>query len=930
MAGFSPSWNGWSSSQTGAWGASDFPTIKFAKPVKKKSSGGGWWSDVTSNVVTGFIGHLASDAEHMALGMPAGVMYMIHHPIASVEQSAKATWHDWSPLIQSDLALAKAGLDLGVGDFSGASKQAGLGLSDAHLFLHQFYEHPLAPILDVASVLTAGAGGAAKAADVLASVGARSTARAAIASGIREGDAVAVEQAGGSALQRAVAKAHGSLNPHTAKMSYYRRVYAGDSQGFRRATEADTTINRVKRSASGLDYKAKKVSDNPFQRAVRKQVDRAGDAIAARSPRAAQYVGETAQFKRWLKGDANARKAAIPSVIAQSFRASHDAGHVLENLGAHKAYDLFQPNLHEALLAQARELPAASFIDPATGELNKAAISELTKSGWAFARKSVLKDTESAGRKAIARAKAAGKSDADALAAGLKKFGADSVTNDPLLAAQDGGYMKIVRSGTRGTDKRPATADLVAGEANNLQRAVRILYKNPTAVWKWAILGLSPRYFVNNFIGNNIMLGMALNPVETLRGMYMHMQAVHQFEGTYNDFAAQMADEVAKGRITEEQALRQRYAFRSKGRTAAEHWLNAENNGFAAHMGDLYKAPEVKGGPVDALLGKRQVKTPKFIQWYHGKVHELTDKFQRTVAANATIRRTPEYHMYNAEAHANGLSGVKAHEWAMHHALQHGGVRTYVRDQIEHTLGQYHSFTKLEQGVQQVVPFYSWSRAITQHTWELTKSQPYKVAMVDAISATGEKHVQDMLGQMPDFLEGAIPTSLIWGGPGEIFSAITGGKVGHRKGVLLTTGLNPYSSVADLVKTGGDIVGATSKQGSSSGLDSLAGQLNPILEGGVEQLTGKNLLTGAPIQRTGPGIANIYTNAAANTPQAKLLASLGAKAQPGRLYAGDTRQQLTSILGVPIRQVDPAEAAKLAGAKKKKRTAYKQSWAPGL
>src|SRR5581483_6711715 len=56
------------------------------------------------------------------------------HPVRSIEEIGKTTWHDWSPL------------------FKGHPVE----------FAKQFYAHPLAPILDVVGVVTGGAGLLAK------------------------------------------------------------------------------------------------------------------------------------------------------------------------------------------------------------------------------------------------------------------------------------------------------------------------------------------------------------------------------------------------------------------------------------------------------------------------------------------------------------------------------------------------------------------------------------------------------------------------------------------------------------------------------------------------------------------------------------------------------------------------------------------------
>jgi len=112
----------------------------MAAPGYNPFSGGGSTAAYTPFAAAGgaptvhhnILGNLLSDIKSTALGLPAGLVNMAEHPISSVEQMGKSTWHDWAPLVHGDFAK----------------------------FGHQFAAHPLAPILDVASLLTAGAGAA--------------------------------------------------------------------------------------------------------------------------------------------------------------------------------------------------------------------------------------------------------------------------------------------------------------------------------------------------------------------------------------------------------------------------------------------------------------------------------------------------------------------------------------------------------------------------------------------------------------------------------------------------------------------------------------------------------------------------------------------------------------------------------------------------
>lgn len=91
--------------------------------------------------------NLLKDVTTAVTGLPMGLVSTVEHPIRAGDALVHTTWHTWSPLFH--------------GDFQKFGKQV--------------YDHPLAPLLDIASVFSLGLGSAAKAADL--SIGATGVAR---------------------------------------------------------------------------------------------------------------------------------------------------------------------------------------------------------------------------------------------------------------------------------------------------------------------------------------------------------------------------------------------------------------------------------------------------------------------------------------------------------------------------------------------------------------------------------------------------------------------------------------------------------------------------------------------------------------------------------------------------------------------------------
>lgn len=87
--------------------------------------------------------HFASDVSNAVTGLPTGLAMTVEHPVRSGKAIVRQTWHDWAPLAEGHPVK----------------------------FLKQTYDHPLAPLLDVATVFSAGAGAAAKLGDASVALG---------------------------------------------------------------------------------------------------------------------------------------------------------------------------------------------------------------------------------------------------------------------------------------------------------------------------------------------------------------------------------------------------------------------------------------------------------------------------------------------------------------------------------------------------------------------------------------------------------------------------------------------------------------------------------------------------------------------------------------------------------------------------------------
>jgi hypothetical protein len=162
------------------------------------------------------------------------------------------------------------------------------------------------------------------------------------------------------------------------------------------------------------------------------------------------------------------------------------------------------------------------------------------------------------------------------------------------------------------------------------------------------------------------------------------------------------------------------------------------------------------------------------------------------------------------------------------------------------------------------------------------------------VGAMGRETTEQILGEIPDFLRGAIPLSLV-GMPEQ---------VDGRVPILGTAGYNPYSSLDSIIKAGQALTTGDVELG-----EVVAGQANPFLTGTIEQITGTKLLSGARLpesSRQGGLLPNVLAGLIANLPQARIIdtAVTGPDGDENSLYPGDVRQFINAYMGVPSKALN--------------------------
>jgi len=760
------------------------PTYSSPRPKAKRDDDHGLLGDVA-----GLFGNLGEDIRDAAVGLPTGIAQLVRHPIRSGEQIGKQYWQTYSPLFK--------------GDFKKFGKQV--------------YDHPLGPILDIATVFTAGAGGVAKSGQLAAKVGVVS----------RESK---LAKLGGTpeSLTKTV-KVPG-------RPDAYRQRYS--NPGIRLRQRATTAL--------GLQLA------EHAPRWFGQKVDDATGEVTKGRVRDMSPEGFSDRYHRKQESHrAGAARAAQGMQLAAMVKAGKD---ITET--PHVVARLIEKGGRQSFMDHAFKMKPTDFLD---GKQLDAGFTFVAANPTSMGIINSVDDFEKA----------------------VKSFGGRHTTTEASKAARTatGEYLVVNKH----------TAAKWSEEAGRSAKFVRKLYQRPTQVWKYLVLATRPAYFVNNAVGNTFMYTMAFGGAGAARGLVDAYRQVHGEAHTAKSL---------KGAQREIKKLSGDWQ---------DKWYLGTHQGFAQDvMGDL----TIKG----KNLPDRMTKVVNVAgQGLYPITHKVSDVFLRRAAINSILRKHPMVKRLQRE---KGWSFDRAAEYV---SSRDPAVRHRVQEQVNDALGDYHHLNPIEQSVRQLIPFYTWDRAIVRHGVKLGLNKPGRTAALVQVGTQGTERTEQLLGKIPRFLKGAMVL----------------GEDGGKARILQTQGMNPYASFPDVVESATQLVGGNPKRAAST----LGSQIGPIPASAIEYLTGQDLLSGARIKPRPGGLAgNTAGNIAFDTPIGRLIdTAVKGSPKPKRnaqtgvttpfLFQKDARAQLLAFVGAPVKELNLSRAHEMArkerGEKKGRRRKYK-------
>lgn len=898
----------------------------------------------------GLAGNLAGDIKDAVVGLPMGLITTVQHPGRAVENIGRSYWQTYSPFFTGDPLKG----------------------------LQNLYDHPLAPILDVATVFTLGAAGAARGAGALSKAGNTSATVNKIA-GLRDAKTVmrenpaniwdvAIERplsrsAGRRLVQEGMLKYEGRL-PQWYRRAGYQRAKLGDmarrsvtaqwikGEGYLRAREVDKAVKNedyayftrrfdpeMLPEVPGADYEAIRLQTEAIFQGAKAMEDITELGKRARSTvyahmhanlmrHNADRAYDRATAEAYLAENSHLTLAKAPEYMDSTY---HGALKVKANAHSRAARRnsswrsrVFEPEAAKWEAVRQKNAELANSFSRIEDELREAGndLQTLYADGWQVANPARTKNPKGTDQMthesrrvddAVARvknlealreqARAAQTKHADALEKleHLRRQKEDrdfAVTrlNDELEGLKDRSaesfyanigdnyddFLKQIdnfgeRATTRDFGQAATTPDgryylipkhdayNLAFEGGSSLRFIHKLIHKPTMAWKSAVIGYTPRTITNNAIGNWFLY--ASRELPSANGLY---------------------------------AISDAFRFRFGSKIDGEA-LFPKNHWIYRYFADEY-ADQFGVGNEMVKFGDTSWKRRAKVGPFYAVQAAIAERPLRVATIYKALRDMPEVQAMIREQRAKGYRGSKAVDRGIEKALaKRPDLRDEAAQSSRRLAGDYITMSEGEKFVRDIVPFYLWNRHILKTTGNMFAEQPVRLALASQLSELGIEETENLLGEIPEFLRGAIPLAALG------FGDRTG-----RKNIMLTASLNPFATVGELAESVDAFVTGSGRRGAA------VAQLNPFLVGGFESTFEVNALTGNPSPREGGIAGDVALRTLLNLPQVKLADALTAPdtqttpAGNDYLYARDNRSPLSSFLGIPIRDVSSETASALA------------------
>jgi hypothetical protein len=883
--------------------------VRPAKPKKKGRSG-----------VLGFAQNLGEDIGGAVIGLPAGIVETVRNPVGTAKKIGSSYAQTYGPLVHGDVSK----------------------------FLHELYSHPLGPILDVATIVTAGAGGVARAGKIAAEAGVVSKTGRLARAGRREtltyrsGNPGEVARRLTStnpvirARQQAIKRSLDKLpytTPQIGEAARYareaRRLPRQAAMRLARSPEA-REYNRAVRNLSNEEFAALHLVGNDFHpldyAAALRRLQEQGERV---EPAMFKVLENPKVIQRFEQPDARLQRAidAADSLTRLDARIKIEHN-LMDEATALARIGKWRPEV-EALVGRLRPTPGRPFYVPdVLPGRRPVANPELARmGGGAGVARSIVKQNRGVlfrtGRLALEpdllgneflRTIKYGL--ADDLHATLMQAAARVSAEEVRAGMVPKGWVFIPKEilGKTGA-KRPQQIHPLVRDSAQARRAQEQVLPD--------VEQLGETFRVTDLKDAASLHGDYLIVPETLlREMvgefHRSSKAVRMFLESPTKVWRALVLGFRPGFLTNNLVGNHLlYALHAAGINGLRAYLNAvkrqKGEGVVRKLLSERELPpalrdtfmrEFFPEQIEGTFGRTQMPGPsKRLQGKKGRklrrrsigiipaTQAVAETNLRRALVETMIRKSPEFRaVYRAMPRQ-----TRNFEDAAERILRGDGGAEYQRmisEQTNNVLGDYLSMSPFERNfIRGLFPFYGWYRAITRISAHLALDTPGRADLLTKLGQVGAEQTTETLGEIPEYLRGLIPI---------------GEEQDGERQVLTTQGLNPFATVKELGTGAAGVL--TGRPGDTGRAFSQLGP-NPMLMAAIENLAGKDLFSGRELEGTPGGIlGEVLRNVGTELPQVRLV-----RRPESKLYGKPTvREAWLAFAGVPIKRLDLDQAREYA------------------
>ena len=254
-----------------------------------------------------------------------------------------------------------------------------------------------------------------------------------------------------------------------------------------------------------------------------------------------------------------------------------------------------------------------------------------------------------------------------------------------------------------------------------------------TAGFKRKVLGTSPKWFINNRIGNGIMAG--------LKGVLPqdYIKALNKNLDNY------LPDELkGKSLYEAEKTIIGRTGGGDRG---------AFGNTMRFLGGEFLDTSELKGASkLKTELINTLALPGKAINYVTDLMFKFNQYFENLERKTVYLKNVDKVGKQMLKT--TGQNIVKQEE-LLKYVQDNPAVLEQVMKNVDNTLGDYINMTPVERRIlRKIIPFYSWYRTITRYTLSLPESNPIRASLVNRLMiATSEEDES-----LPEYQQGAVDT----------------------------------------------------------------------------------------------------------------------------------------------------------------------------